>query len=381
MSAMRKAVLSLLLLAIASMIVSAQTQTRQRLSSEQSTANESNDVRTRSVGPRVANHVDSQKARTNASADQGSGSRSSTFTWGNIPISEPAPRVAAVSNNSSAGAGAAPSASKLVQPTVLPVRTTAEGANSAVAISARPAAPPPVYIVGAGDVLDIRLPNTPTRESTLFTVLKNGTIEYPLLDRPLVVAGMTTDQIGSAVATQIKVIKTSRVDVSVRDYASHAVVITGLVDSAGKKVLRRESMPLYAILAEASVRSEATSVTIIHNGKEGTPLSLKDDSAMSTLIYSGDALRISSGSTSPGQYVYVGGDVAAPGEKTLRSGMTLTQVLLSAGADLSTRKVARIARRNAGGLLSTVEYDVNSIAQGKTPDPQILSGDRVEVKR
>ena len=381
MSAMRKAVLSLLLLAIASAVVSAQTQTRQRLSSEQSTANESNDVRTRSVGPRVANHVDSQKARTNASADQGSGSRSSTFTWGNIPISEPAPRVAAVSNNSSAGAGAAPSASKLVQPTVLPVRTTAEGANSAVAISARPAAPPPVYIVGAGDVLDIRLPNTPTRESTLFTVLKNGTIEYPLLDGPLVVAGMTTDQIGSAVATQIKVIKTSRVDVSVRDYASHAVVITGLVDSAGKKVLRRESMPLYAILAEASVRSEATSVTIIHNGKEGPPLSLKDDSAMSTLIYSGDALRISSGSTSPGQYVYVGGDVAAPGEKTLRSGMTLTQVLLSAGADLSTRKVARIARRNAGGLLSTVEYDVNSIAQGKTPDPQILSGDRVEVKR
>jgi Periplasmic protein involved in polysaccharide export len=381
MSAMRKAVLSLLLLAIASAVVSAQTQTRQRLSSEQSTANESNDVRTRSVGPRVANHVDSQKARTNASADQGSGSRSSTFTWGNIPISEPAPRVAAVSNNSSAGAGAAPSASKLVQPTVLPVRTTAEGANSAVAISARPAAPPPVYIVGAGDVLDIRLPNTPTRESTLFTVLKNGTIEYPLLDGPLVVAGMTTDQIGSAVATQIKVIKTSRVDVSVRDYASHAVVITGLVDSAGKKILRRESMPLYAILAEASVRSEATSVTIIHNGKEGPPLSLKDDSAMSTLIYSGDALRISSGSTSPGQYVYVGGDVAAPGEKTLRSGMTLTQVLLSAGADLSTRKVARIARRNAGGLLSTVEYDVNSIAQGKTPDPQILSGDRVEVKR
>jgi protein involved in polysaccharide export with SLBB domain len=192
---------------------------------------------------------------------------------------------------------------------------------------------------------------------------------------------MTTEQIGSVLAAQIKVIKTPKVDVSVRDYASHFVVISGLVDSAGKKALRRESMPLYAILAEASVRPEATSATIIHNGKEGASLSLKDESAMSTVIYSGDAVRISSGNQTPGQYVYVGGDVAAPGEKTLRPGMTLTQVLLSAGADLSTKKVAKIARRNPAGMLSTVEYDIGSIAQGKTPDPQIVAGDRVEVKR
>jgi len=238
-----------------------------------------------------------------------------------------------------------------------------------------------MYVVGVGDVLDIRLPNTTARESTLFTVLKNGTIEYPLLNGPLVVVGMTTDQISGSLAAQIKVIKTPKVNVSVRDYASHSFVISGLVDSAGRKVLRRESLPLYAILAEASVRPEATSVTIIHNGKEGTSLSLKDQAAMSTLIYSGDVIRVSGGNTIPGQYVYVGGDVTAPGEKTLRPGMTLTQVLISAGADLSTRKVAKIARRNGNGLLSTIEYDVNSIAQGKTPDPQIVSGDRVEVKR
>jgi protein involved in polysaccharide export with SLBB domain len=238
-----------------------------------------------------------------------------------------------------------------------------------------------MYIVGAGDVLDIRLPNTTARESTLFTVMKNGAIDYPLVNGTLVVAGMTTEQIGSVLAAQIKVIRTTKVDVSVRDYASHFIVISGLADSAGRKVLRRESMPLYAILAEASVRPEATSVTIIHNGKEGTPLSLKDESAMSMLIYSGDVVRISGDSVTPGQYVYVGGDVAAPGEKTLRPGMTLTQVLLSAGADLSTRKVAKIARRNPAGLLSTVEYDVSSIAQGKTPDPPIFAGDRVEVKR
>ena len=252
-----------------------------------------------------------------------------------------------------------------------------------VPVASAPRAPvtPSMYIVGVGDVLDIRLPNSTPRESTLFTVLKNGVIEYPLLNQPVVVAGLTTDQISIVLAAQIKVIKTPKVNVSVRDFASHSVLISGLVDNAGRKVLRRESMPLYALLAEASVRPEANSVTIIHNGKEGMPLSLKDESTMATPICSGDAIKILGGKEAPTQFVYVGGDVTGPGEKTLRVGMTLTQVLLSAGADLSKSKVAKVARRNPNGLLSTVEYDLNSIGKGKTPDPQIISGDRIEVRR
>ena len=378
MSAMRRAVFSFVLLAIVPAIASAQTQSRQRLSSEQSTENESKTGRTRVVGPRASNHVEGQKARTSG----GSASKPDTFTWGNVPISsDQTPRVTAVSNNSSFAATKPPASLSLIQPTVFAPKAIAETTTSRVAPAPRSPLSPSTYVVGVGDVLDIRLPNTTARESTLFTVLKNGAIEYPLLNAPLVVAGMTTDQISGLLASQIKVIKTTKVNVSVRDYASHSFVINGLVDSAGKKILRRESLPLYAILAEAAPRPEATTVTIIHNGKEAAPLSLKDEAAMSTLIYSGDVIRVSGGNMSPGQYVYVGGDVSAPGEKTLRPGMTLTQLLLSAGADLSTRKVAKIARRNGNGLLSTIEYDVNSIAQGKTPDPQILSGDRVEVKR
>jgi protein involved in polysaccharide export with SLBB domain len=275
---------------------------------------------------------------------------------------------------------AEPSAPKLVQPTVLAANGMTDLMNSSIVSSPRSPVSPGMYMVAAGDVLDISLPNTTARESTLFTVLKNGTIEYPLLNGPLAVAGMTTEQISGVLAAQIKVIKTPKVNVSVRDYASHFVVISGLVESAGKKVLRRESMPLYAILADASVRPEATSATIIHNGKEGALLSLKDEAAMSTLIFSGDAIRIIGGNSMSGQYVYIGGEVAVPGEKTLRPGMTLTQVLIAAGADLSAKRVAKIARRNPNGLLSTVEYEINSIVQGKTPDPVMVAGDRVEVK-
>ena len=376
---MKQVVFCFVLLTILPAIVSAQTQTRQRLSSEQSTTNEPDSARTRVVGPKSENHADSQKVRANSGSDTGSASRPNTFTWGNIPIAEQPKRPAAATSNSSAMVAEQP-APKLVQPTVLAVKGPAESVMVPISSAAR-STPPANYIVGVGDVLDINLPYTATHESTLFTVFKNGTIEYPLLNAPVAVAGLTTDQIGALLASQIKVIRTPQLKVTVRDYASHSVVISGLVDSAGKKILRRESMPLYVLLTEASVRPEATTVTIIHNGKEGTPLSLKDESTMSTLVYAGDTIRISGGNTSPGQYVYVGGDVTAPGEKTLRSGMTLTQVLLSAGADLTTKRVAKIARRDSNGLLSTVEYDVKSIAQGKIPDPQIVAGDRIEVKR
>jgi protein involved in polysaccharide export with SLBB domain len=254
-------------------------------------------------------------------------------------------------------------------------------ASESASTSSRSLALPEIYNVGAGDVLDIRLPNTPTRDSTLYTVLKNGTIEYPLLNGPLAVAGMTTDGIARRLANEIKVIRAAKINVTVREYASHSIVVSGLVDNPGRKILRRESMPLYAVLAESAVRSEASTVTVVHKGKDSPPLALKDERAMATLVYSGDAIRISSGNSVPNQYVYVGGAVAAPGEKILRSGMTLTQVLLAAGANLSATKTAKVARRNPSGLLSTIEYNVNAIGQGRTADPQVVPGDRIEVIR
>jgi polysaccharide export outer membrane protein len=383
MSAMKNTIFAVTLLTILPAIVSAQTQSRQRPSPESPAQSETSTVRNRVVGPRVSNHVESSKARPVATPVvmpvSGTGAKGSQMVWGNIPIktAETAqmipPKSTAVNEDVSAATRT------LVQPTMMKVNGPT--ASARVASSPVSSTLPSMYSVGPGDVLDIRLSNTASRESTLFTVFQNGSIEYPLLDRPLVVAGMTTDEIARMLSTQIKVIKAPKVSVSVRDYMSHTIVISGLVDNPGTKVLRRQVMPLYALLAEASVRPEATAVTIVRNGKEGTPLSLKDEQVMATLVSSGDAIRLSGGSAVPGQYIYVGGDVAVPGEKNFRSGMTVTQALMSAGANVSLTKTVRVSRRTAGGLLSTVEYDVPAIARGKTPDPQLVPGDRIEVKR
>ena len=311
-SSAMKRLLSIALLAIIPAIVSAQTQTRERLSPDQPVRSESNVVRDRVVGPKASNHADSQKSQLLQTGDAPSAAQkdaqSSQPLWGNTSvIVRPEHPTRGTVSEKAASADASKTPRKLVQPTVLIADKSASASTPRVAASPSTSSASFTYKVGAGDVLDIRLPNTPARESTLFTVLKNGTVEYPLVNGPISVEGLTPDEIGRLLASQIKVLRASKVNVSVRDYESHGIVISGLVDSPGRKTLRREAMPVYALLAEASVRSEATTLTIVHNGKEGPALALKDDQAMASLVFAGDIVRISSSDTATRQYVYVGG--------------------------------------------------------------------------
>jgi len=221
----------------------------------------------------------------------------------------------------------------------------------------------------------------PTRESTLFTVMTGGTIEYPLLSQPLIVVGLTTDQIASRLKTEIKVIDNPQLVVSVRDYASHAVIVTGWVDNPGRRMLRREAMPLYAILAESLPRAEATVATIVRAEKE-QQLALNDQKAMATLLLPGDVIKVSGDTSVARKYVYVGGQVVTSGEKDFREGMTLTQAILACGgASRDAGKTVKISRRNAEGFLIASDYDLRAIQEGKSPDPFLQSGDRIEVGR
>jgi protein involved in polysaccharide export with SLBB domain len=364
----------------------AQTRTPEQSS------NDSTAVRQRVVGAtRVANHAEKQKPPTSKDKPASVNQDSPAPKWGNAAVvarPEPNDRVAIrasvpAERQLSVNQDKQP-VKKLVQQTSMvtdaPRSSTVIGyAGSPRTLTARPAAPTVVYNVGVGDVLDIRLSNLPTRESTLYTVLKSGQLEYPLLNSPLSVAGMTTDEIAKLLSNEIKVIKSARVSVSVRDYASHSIVITGLIDSPGKKTLRREALPLFAVVAEALPRPEASLVTIVRNGNSQT-ISVTDEPAMATLVLPGDLIKVSGGNSVAARFVYVGGDVASRGEKEFREGMTLTQAILSAGGvNRGAKTSVRVARRDSKGFLKSNEYNLRQIEEGKLQDPLLEAGDRIEV--
>ena len=339
-----------------------------------------NQVRPRIAGaipPAEENQSASSRGRTVTSNDPvGSESQSVNLaksTWGDsaiVPkaVSPVAPPPIAVTTN--------------VRESILPARLVeptsslnVNPGNSPDVRSAHAAGPTQIYRVGAGDVLDIRLTNMVTRESTLFTVMNNGQLEYPLLSAPLPVAGLTPDEVARRLSKEIRVLQNPRVSVDVRDYASHTVLITGAVDNPGRKVLRREAMPLFALLAEVLPRADATIATLNRNGKV-IALSLANSRDVSALVVPGDVVRISSPAK---EFIYVGGDVGSPGEKEFRPGMTLTQALLASGGARNTK--VTIARRSADGLLNAREFDLQQINFGKAPDPILEAGDRIEVKR
>ena len=391
--------LTAVLLAV-STLAAAQTPTRERRSGgvEPLPSTNSTAVRNRVVGPdRAANHA--EKQNLTSSTDQKLSSplsdKDAEPKWGNSSVTRlPAtsgqipPTAAPANNNSAAVDRTKGPARKLIQPTAI-ITELKPAPNSVGSSKPNARTPTPlrvpvettVYHVGIGDVLDIRLANLPTRESTLFTVLKNGVLEYPLLNGPISVAGLSTEEIANLLMTEIKVIRAARVSVAVRDYASHAVVVTGLVDNPGRKILRREAMPLYAVLAEALTRPEATVATVVRAGKTET-VALDNEQSMSMLVMSGDVIKVSGNAAIGKGFVYIGGDVKSPGEKEFRDGMTLTQALISAGGvPRSGKTTVKVARRSANGFLMTNEYNVPSIQDGKAQDPLLQAGDRIEVTR
>src|SRR5882724_1638005 len=256
--------------------------------------------------------------------------------------------------------------------------TVGASSNTVANVSAatNPAVSSQIYRVGVRDVLDIQLTNNSSSSSTLFTVLEGGLLEYPFAGDAIVVAGLTTSQIAALLGQRIKIFDNPTVAVHVRDYASHAVTVSGFVAAPGTRTLRREAVPLYTILAETQVLPEAVRATVIRQGQAPFIVDLKNANLSSTLIVAGDVIKVSGMSAGPTEYFFIGGEIVSPGQKSYHPGLTLTQAILaSGGTNTSAGSRVRVSRQGADGKLTTEEYNLRNIQTGKTPDPALQKGD------
>ncbi|MCM3872637.1 MAG: tetratricopeptide repeat protein [Pyrinomonadaceae bacterium] len=238
-----------------------------------------------------------------------------------------------------------------------------------------------VYRIGIGDVLDVRLGNEATTQSTLFTVTPSGLLEHPILAAPLQVSGLTVEETRTRLEADLKrraVNENPRVLVGIREYLSHAIIVSGLVKEPGTKLLRREAIPLYVVIADAQPAPEAGRATLIrHETGDVMIIDLSKPMQMNLLVRSGDVITVQA---SPKQFFYVGGEVKAPGEIQFRPGLTLTQAILTAGGLSRAARNAQIARASDKGFLASTRYKLKDINTGKLEDPLIQPGDRITVE-
>ncbi len=237
-----------------------------------------------------------------------------------------------------------------------------------------------VYKIGIGDVLDIRIEGTPTLDSTLFTVSSTGTLEYPILGQPMKVLGLTTNQISETIGAELKrraIGRDSEPQVGVRDYNSHTILVSGLVKEPGTKILRREAIPLYVVLADAQPLPEAAQVTVISQHADKTlVVDLAKAEETSMLVLPSDVVSVGPAEK---QFFYVGGEVKSPGELPFHKGLTLTQAIFSAGGVTLRGEKVQLSRGSGNGLLTLSEFKLKEINKGKVPDPLIEPGDRILV--
>lgn len=262
---------------------------------------------------------------------------------------------------------------------VLPVKASVNNSTGASA-SARPSTD--IYRVGIGDILDIRLLNfANNRSSTLFTVADGGTIDLPIAGGTVSVAGLTSEEIQNLIAAELKrraIEEKSQVSVSVRQYLSHTVTVTGLVIHPGTRFLRREMVPLYVVLAESQLRNDGERVVIIRGGTPGEPHDLRNPDTLNLNVQSGDIITVSS---RPQEFYYIGGRVNYPGQKQFQPGITLLQAILASGGTTRQESKVEISREGAGGKLVTISYNLKQIKSGAVQDPKLEAGDRIEVAR
>lgn len=235
-----------------------------------------------------------------------------------------------------------------------------------------------IYRVGVGDVLDIRLLNSSAARSTLYSVMEGGLIDFPIAGGPIPVIGLTTKEIQARITTELKrlaVEDRAQVAVGVRQYGSHTVIITGLVGSPGTKMLRREAVPLYVLLAEVQPRLDAGRVSIMRTGTPTQVVDLSDAGALNSIVRPGDVINLTA---RPQEFYYIGGRIGYPGQKSFQPGITLLQAILAAGG-LSRDNVVELSREGADGRLSTTKFNVKEIKSGKIQDPKLQAGDRIEV--
>ncbi|HKR60165.1 MAG TPA: tetratricopeptide repeat protein [Pyrinomonadaceae bacterium] len=238
-----------------------------------------------------------------------------------------------------------------------------------------------VYRVGPGDVLEVRLSEDASAQSTRLTVTSAGLLEHPDLSAPVPGAGLTVEEISARIEDDLqRRSSTARpnVSVGVHEYVSHRILVSGLVKEPGTKIIKREAIPLYVVVADAQPLSEAGQISVLRNeSNQSYVIDLLAQSEMNLLVRPGDVITLQ---PMPTQFFYLSGEVNSPGEKTFRRGLTLTQAIIVAGGLSKNAKEARLARDDGTGFLVMSRYKLKDIDSGKIADPAIKPGDRITIE-
>lgn len=262
------------------------------------------------------------------------------------------------------------------------------------------------YLLGPGDVLDIRVFGQPELSTTNAQIDSDGNLSsLPFLEQPIPAKCRTDKQIQKDIAAAYaKFINNPQVSVRVAERNSRQpATVFGAVRQSSRIEMKRR-VRLNEIIAVSGGFTERASGTIqiLHTEpvmcpepgeeEEAKPI---DGTTIPLQIVKIAELRAGKAEANPvirpGDYVlvteaepvYITGAVASPNGVYLRDQLTLTRALAMVGG---TRKEAKLSEvlifRQAPGSTKQeiITVDVAAIKKNQAPDPLLQAYDVVEVK-
>lgn len=261
------------------------------------------------------------------------------------------------------------------------------------------------YLLGPGDVLDIRVFGQPELSTSTAQIDSDGNLSsLPFLEQPIPAKCRTDKQVQKDIAAAYaKFINNPQVSVRVAERNSRqpATVFGAVRQSARVEMKRRVRLnELIAVSGGFTERASGT-IQILHTEplmcpgpgeeEESKPI---DGTKIPLQIVKISELRAGRVEANPvirpGDYVlvteaepvYIYGAVVSPNGVYLREQMTLTRALAMVGGTRSEAKLTEVAiyRQIPGGSKQEKKiYDVSAIKKNKAEDPLLQAYDIVEV--
>ncbi len=258
------------------------------------------------------------------------------------------------------------------------------------AAPARSIEPDPGTVIGAQDLLEIRVFQLDQFNQTV-RVADDGTIALPLLGK-IPVAGLTREQVEKEIATRLgaRYVNDPQVSVFVKEYRSRRIAVTGAVQKPDTyEMLGSRTVLEMLAMAGGVTKDVARTVVVFRQEPEGPPRRI--ELPLDGLLYGGDpaaniTLRAGDIVYVPIEEivkVYVNGAVGKPGAIEMRRSapITVLQAVTAAGGTSAraSEKRTRVVRQRSDGTKEVLPVDLRRVKQGRADDITLQPDDVVFV--
>jgi len=255
------------------------------------------------------------------------------------------------------------------------------------------------YVIGVGDVLDLRVFGRPQLTRDAVRVDGRGKIRMPLLEGEIQASCRTEADLAADIAARyLKYVRRPQVDVFIREYNSQPAAVVGAVRQPGRFQLQRPvrllelltfaggpteraGRSIQIVHADTSPICEGAGLTTVEGGAGITAYGLTDVLAgreqANPYARPGDVISVLEA-----EQVFVVGNVMRPSSIPLKEPLTVSRAIAMSGGVLAYSKSdrVRIIRQSPGSTTKTEMFvDLKAIEKRHAGDIALQANDIVDV--